>query len=57
MAGAGAISLGVNAMLRFLPDHAATILRAYTAWAASLVFAVCAGLLVAEAIVPFFCKG
>ena len=53
---AGAISLAANAVLRFLPRTGAAWLRSYSAYVASVAFAVCAGLLVAEAMVPRLCK-
>jgi hypothetical protein len=53
---AGGVSLAANAVLRFLPRTGVTWLRSYSAYVASVAFAVCAGLLVAEAMVPLLCK-
>jgi hypothetical protein len=53
---AGGISLTANAVLRFLPRTGATWLRSYSAYVASVAFAACVGLLVAEAMVPRLCK-
>src|ERR1035437_1000738 len=48
----GAISLAANAALRFMPRIGVTWLRPYSVWVACIAFAVCTGLLVAEAMVP-----